>query len=166
MTDSYLAKVLEHNHWANLQIIQTCARLTDVQLDAPPQSAALGSIRTTLMHMVTSQRGYLALLTLPLNERPTTDLAFDELYESARASGEALIALANDIASIAIHSRLRTMDGFYVEPWVVITQVINHATEHREQIKSMLSTLGIIPPSIDGWDYGAAIQALIPISSK
>jgi uncharacterized damage-inducible protein DinB len=44
-------------------------------------------------------------------------------------------------------------------------QVINHATEHREQIKSMLTALGITPPSIDGWDYGEVSGALVPISN-
>lgn len=43
-------------------------------------------------------------------------------------------------------------------------QVINHATEHREQIKSMLSALGVTPPDIDGWDYGEATNALVSIS--
>jgi uncharacterized damage-inducible protein DinB len=44
-------------------------------------------------------------------------------------------------------------------------QVINHATEHREQIKSMLSALGVTPPEIDGWDYAIATNALVPIST-
>jgi len=39
-----------------------------------------------------------------------------------------------------------------------------HAIEHREQIKSMLTALGVTPPSIDGWDYGEAANALVPIS--
>ena len=52
-----------------------------------------------------------------------------------------------------------------MEPWVVMVQAINHATEHREQIKSMLSALGVTPPSIDGWDYGEVTNALIPIST-
>ena len=43
-----------------------------------------------------------------------------------------------------------------------MVQVINHATEHREQIKSMLSALGVTPPSIDGWDFGDATGALAP----
>jgi uncharacterized damage-inducible protein DinB len=43
-------------------------------------------------------------------------------------------------------------------------QVINHATEHREQIKSMLSSFGVTPPDIDGWDYGGAMNALVPVS--
>jgi uncharacterized damage-inducible protein DinB len=29
-----------------------------------------------------------------------------------------------------------------------MVQSINHATEHREQIKSMLSALGVTPPDI------------------
>jgi uncharacterized damage-inducible protein DinB len=44
-----------------------------------------------------------------------------------------------------------------------MVQIINHATEHREQIKSMLTSLGITPPSIDGWDYGDVMQALVLI---
>jgi uncharacterized damage-inducible protein DinB len=46
-----------------------------------------------------------------------------------------------------------------------MVQAINHATEHREQIKSMLSALGVTPPEIDGWSYGEAANALIPIST-
>jgi len=39
------------------------------------------------------------------------------------------------------------------------------AAEHREQIKSMLSSLEVTPPNIDGWDYEEVTQALIPIST-
>jgi uncharacterized damage-inducible protein DinB len=46
-----------------------------------------------------------------------------------------------------------------------MVQAINHATEHREQIKSMLSSLGVTHPEIDGWDYGEVTKALIPIST-
>ena len=164
MTGNFLEKLFEHNNWANLQIIQACSALSDEQLDAEPQSVTKGNIRSTMSHLVTSQRGYLALLTLPVDGRPNTPLAFAELQESASKSGEELLALARDESGKYLKTRLQTTDGFYVEPWVVILQVINHATEHREQIKSMLSALGLTPPSIDGWDYGEAVNALIPIS--
>jgi uncharacterized damage-inducible protein DinB len=52
-----------------------------------------------------------------------------------------------------------------VDPWVVLLQAINHGTEQREQIKSMLTALGATPPDIDGWDYGEAANAPIPIST-
>lgn len=164
MTESFLLKLFEHNNWANLQIIQACAALSDEQLDAEPQSATQGSIRSTLLHLVSAQRGYLSLLTLPVEARPTIPLDFAELKESIIKSGEGLSALLRDESNFS-KARLQTRDDYYVEPWVVILQIINHATEHREQIKSMLSALGVTPPNIDGWDYGEVTKALVPIST-
>ena len=161
MTENFLEKLFEHNNWANNQIIQVCSTLSDAQLDAEPQSVTKGNIRTTLTHLVTSQRGYLALLTLPVDERPKTPLAFAELQESASNSGESLLALARGEKK-PLYSLLQTTDGYHVDPWVVMLQVINHATEHREQVKSMLTALGVTPPDIDGWDYGEVANALVP----
>jgi uncharacterized damage-inducible protein DinB len=160
--EDILVKLFEHNNWANLQIIQACSTLNDEQLDAEPQSATQGSVRSTLSHLVTSQRGYLALLTLPVEERPTAPLAFGELEESACNSGESFITLLRE--GNVPTTRLQTRNGYHAEPWVVLLQVINHATEHREQIKSMLSELGLTPPEIDGWDFGLTENALVPIS--
>src|SRR5687768_15908750 len=95
MTEKFLEKLFEHNNWANLQIIQACSALSDEQLDAEPQSVTKGTIRRTLVHLVSSQQSYLRTLTLPLKERlhaPT--VAFAELEESARMSGKGLLALA------------------------------------------------------------------------
>jgi uncharacterized damage-inducible protein DinB len=166
MTENILVKLFEHNNWANLRIIQACSALSDEQLDAEPQTATKGSIRLTLTHLVSSQRGYLALLTLPLETRriAAPPLAFAELQESARVSGEKLLALARDESNQLPKAQLRTTDGYFVEPWVVMVQIINHATEHREQIKSMLSSLRVTPPDIDGWDYADVTKAMIPIA--
>jgi uncharacterized damage-inducible protein DinB len=162
MTENFLARIFEHNNWANEKIIQSCYALSSEQLDSTPQSVTKGNIRETLLHLVSSQRGYLALLTLPVEDRPTSPISFDELEESARISGEGLLVLARG-EGVSLDSRLQTRDGYYTEPWVVMLQVINHATEHREQIKSMLSAMGITPPEIDSWDYGLATHALVPI---
>ena len=164
MTDNFLVKLFEHNNWANIQIIEACSALSDEQLDAEPQSATKGSIRSTLLHLVSAQRGYLALLTLPVEARPHAPLTFDKIQESVRISGEGLLALARDEQNFP-KARLQTRDGYHVEPWVVMVQIINHATEHREQIKSMLSALGMTPPNIDGWDYGEATNTLVPSST-
>jgi uncharacterized damage-inducible protein DinB len=165
MTDNFLVKIFEHNNWANQKVIEACYALTDEQLDAEPQSVTKGTIRRTLVHMVSSQEGYLRTLTLPVEERlhPRT-VPFAELKGSARMSGEGLLALASGERHPS-GSRLTTRDGHYTEPWVVILQAVNHATEHREQIKSMLNALGMTPPDIDGWDFGIATNALMSIST-
>ena len=164
MDSIFLSKLFEHNNWANHKIIQACSVLSDEQLDAEPQSVTKGSIRSTLSHLVNSQRGYLSLLTQPPEARHFTPPTFAQLEESARISGEGLLALVSNEPSEQLETRLQTTDGFFVDPWVVIVQVINHATEHREQIKSMLNAQGIMPPDLDSWTYGEATNALIPMS--
>ena len=37
-----------------------------------------------------------------------------------------------------------------------LLQAINHATEHRAQIATTLTQLGIEPPVLDGWAFTAA----------
>ncbi len=159
-----LPKLFEHNNWANHRLIQTCSKLTDAQLDAEPQSATKGTIRRTLCHLVDSQQHYLSLLTglEPPFHWPAPP-PFSELQLSARISGKGLLALAQDPTNELLHRRITTPDGYYTEPWVVMIQVINHATEHREQINSMLTALGLTPPDLDGWSYGEAEAALVPV---
>ena len=167
MDGNYLVRLLEHNIWANEMIIQACASLKDDRLDAEPNSATVGSIRSTLLHLVDSQRGYLAFLTLPIEVRRKNrePLAYSELRSSARASGEGLLSLARKESNQPAHAQLESRDGYLIEPWVVMVQAINHATEHREQIKSMLTALGVTPPDIDGWAYGETKHAVVPKST-
>jgi len=35
-----------------------------------------------------------------------------------------------------------------------LAQVVHHGTDHRSQICTALTSLGIEPPLIDAWDYG------------
>jgi uncharacterized damage-inducible protein DinB len=168
MNVNFLEKIFEHNNWANLQIIQACAALSDEQLDAEPRSSTQGNIRSTLFHLVTAQQGYLRTLTLPLEERRESVSAppISELQKFAAASREALLALTRDETGSLIQGRLQTRDGYLVEPWVLMVQIINHASEHREQIKSMLTALGVTPPNIDGWDYAEISHALVPLRKE
>lgn len=160
MTENILAKLFEHNNWANLRIIQACSVLSDAQLDAEPQSVTKGSIRLTLTHLVSSQHGYLSLLTLPVESRQRISPSFAEFQQAVTVSGDGLLALARgEVAQSP--TRLQTTDGYFVEPWVVMLQAINHATEHREQICSMLSALGVTPPNLDGWAFGEDAGALV-----
>lgn len=156
-----LEKLFEHNHWANQQIIRACAGLSDEQLDRQPRSVTKGSIRRTLEHLVGSQQRYLLTLTAPVEAREREKPSFDGLAESESLSSEGLLALVRQGASPT--AQLQTKGGQHVEAWVILLQAINHATEHREQIKSMLSDLGQTPPDIDGWDYGTHTGALTPM---
>lgn len=163
MTESILLRLLEHNNWANLRILEACGSLSDLQLDVQPQSSVHGSIRAMLRHLATSQEDYLWMLTRfdhPPERGPELTLA--ELQDVLVQSGGELVAIAQGVSADRLPVRIHLSDGYTVEPWVIITQVINHATEHREQIKSVLTSSGLEPPRMDGWVYGRQQEALIP----
>ena len=165
MTENILARLFEHNHWANLQLIQACSALSDEQLDAEPQSATKGSLRLTLWHLLDTPQSYLSQLTgRELRFKWQAPPAFAELLESAQLSGEGLLALARDESNPSLTTKIQD-EGYSIEPWVVMVAAITHASEHREQISSMLSALGVTPPELDGWSYGEVTNALIPVST-
>ncbi len=161
MPEPILTRLLEHHNWANLRLLEACEALSDAQLDAAPPSATHGTIRATLRHLVTSEEDYVSMLTTgdhpPEREAPT----LAELRQSLNETGGALIACARGATDRALEP-VDLSDGYRVAPWVIVTQAVNHATEHREQIKSLLSALGIEPPRIDGWRYGREQDALVP----
>ncbi|MHC4449967.1 MAG: DinB family protein [Planctomycetota bacterium] len=157
MAESMLAKLIEHNNWANRQMIRACLALGNDQLDARPLSAEQWSIRENLVHLVNWQQDYLSLLT---QERTPAKPSFGELEGSAHASGDGLLALD----AKRIQGQVETSDGYRVERWVVMLQAINHATEHRKQIANLMRAQGLEAPWQDGWAFGEAEHALVRIS--
>lgn len=166
MAETILTRLIEHNNWANLRILDACATLKAEQLDFQPQSAVRGTIRETLQHLVLSQEDYVSML-IKFDHPPEREFTptLLELREVVVKSGKELLALGQDVSSGLLQSQISLSDGYKVEPWVIIVQVINHATEHREQIKSIMTTLGVEPPRIDGWLHGRESNALIPPSA-
>src|SRR5690554_4944785 len=91
-----LADFLRYNLWANMQLLEACAQLTDEQLDATLQGT-YGSVRETLVHLFRAEEGYARHFNLT-SETPTPPLrdfstfpGFDELKRRAERSGQELI---------------------------------------------------------------------------
>jgi uncharacterized damage-inducible protein DinB len=168
MPERIIEKLFEHNNWANHKLIKACSGLSDEKLDAQPASAAYGNIRQTMIHLVSAQVGYLKLLTRPVEERRQAriDLDFSGLSQAAAASGEGLLKLACGEGQQLPETRIETTSGYWVDPWVVLVQSINHADEHREQVCSQLSALDLEPPALDGWTYGEASGALVSVDGS
>lgn len=162
MADRIAEHCMEHNNWANQKLIEACSTLSDEQLGAQPVSAAYGTIRQTLIHLISAQVGYLRMLTRPVEERREAriDLEFSHLAPAAADSGEGLLELLRKGDLFTEIDRIETTDGYWVEPWVVLVQAVNHADEHREQVCSQMSALGLRPPALDGWNFGEAHGAL------
>ena len=154
-----LATLYQHNLWANLLSLEACAKLTDEQLDATALGT-YGSIRNTLLHLAGAEERYVTLLTSqprpPSREREAFP-GFDGLQVLLTTSGEALIEIANNAQPTDIlHGKNRNGEPFEIAGSVLLTQAINHATEHRAHINVILTHLGVESPDLDAWAYGEA----------
>lgn len=156
---SCLVDFFEHNRWANLQMIDTCTPLTDTQLGATVDGT-YGTIRDTLIHLVVSETSYVARLRN--TERPRSGWrdefpGFPTLRAAAAQSGADLIELAaNADATRMIRGQHGNGQRFALPMGILLVQAVNHATEHRSQIATILTQLGIEPPALDGWSFGVS----------
>jgi uncharacterized damage-inducible protein DinB len=150
-----LTTLFGHNLWANLSLLERCAELTSEQLEAGIVGA-YGSIRDTLEHIVTAEQSYYSRISTGQPRYHSEDappLTIAEMVESARTTGLGLIEWApkvqtDDTVQIDWDGTPRE-----VPKTIILTQVINHATEHRAQIMAILTQLGIEPPELDSWSY-------------
>ena len=143
-----LTTLFSHNLWANLRLLERCAALRSEQLDATI-SGAYGSIRDTLQHIVIAEQLYFSLISTGQRyDRPedAPPLTIAEMTESVRTTGAGLIEWAPKVQA-------EQLDWESTPKTIILTQVINHATEHRAQIMAILTQLGIQPPELDSWTY-------------
>ena len=152
------------NEWANLTLIEACRPLSDKQLDATAVGT-FGSIRDTLLHVVSSEGGYAFRLGNEPSPRLMRDDAWpglDALVEMVSASADALARSCEGAGDRVIRVG-STDDPYDVEAVVILVQAFNHSTEHRSQISTILTTLGIEPPELSGWEWGLADGRMRPV---
>lgn len=154
-----LGDLFRHNLWANLRLLDACAALGDEHLSASAPGT-YGTVRDTLVHMLAAEGRYVTQFP---GDRPEPTLneeiefpGIPVLREHAVASGEALAALA-DTAS----DDLRLTGNYRGSPFdipasMMFTQAINHATEHRSHVVSILNQNGIETPRLDAIAYQMA----------
>ena len=152
-----IADFFRQNQWANVALIEACRSLTDEQLDATVEGV-YGSIRSTLQHIVAAETGYANRLAPDSVERLKGDdpwPGLDRLAELAQAAGAAFVGVSGSVTDEPI--RVGSKQEYDVEPVVILTQMFNHGTEHRSQVATILTTLGIEPPELSGWEWGLAV---------
>jgi uncharacterized damage-inducible protein DinB len=154
--ETALVTMFRHNRWANLALFDACAALDEAQL-AATAIGTYGTIYDTLHHLVRAEQGYLYMLTgdspvARMRRENKPDLA--TLRENARLFDEGLIAVAAAVTPSAMAHSVEDDGQWALPAGVVLTQVINHATEHRAHIMTILTQIGIQPPELDGWAFG------------
>jgi uncharacterized damage-inducible protein DinB len=155
-----LAALFEHNLWANRIVVEECAKMSDEQLDAT-MPGVYGSIRKTLVHIFGAEERYVGMLTnqppLPLLRENEPFPGFDELRKLCATGGQGLVEISEQAKpDDMLRGTRRNGARYEIAGTVLLTQAINHATEHRSQINTMRTHLGLEPLDLDGWAYGDA----------
>jgi uncharacterized damage-inducible protein DinB len=150
------------NEWANLALIDLCSVLDDEQLDTTA-IGTYGSIRDTLTHIASAEGSY----AFRLGHEPTPRLlsddpwpGFEALKEMVSAAADALVAGSQGAPDRLIQVGSDEGDKYEVEAEVILIQAFNHGTEHRSQIATILTTLGIEPLELSGWDWGLSADRM------
>jgi len=155
-TPTVLQDAFGHHVWATLTLMDVCGELPPERLDTTVPGT-YGSILDTMRHVVGADGSYLFVLTRgkvgPIDE---DSMDLDQLRATMEGFGEAWSELlAGDVDPGERLTRNRP-DGSSTEAPVSIrlAQVVHHGTDHRSQICTALTSIGVEPPPIDVWDYG------------
>ena len=150
-----LQTIFKHNLWANLRLFEKCDELTDEQLDSDI-TGVYGSIRDTLLHIVRAEQSYFSRISTGKMYHHPDDappMTLSDMIAAVKTTGEGFIEwapkiLKNDTVQIDWDGTLRE-----VPKTIILNQVINHATEHRSQIMSIMTQIGIEPLDVSSWTY-------------
>jgi uncharacterized damage-inducible protein DinB len=137
---------VRYHAWANLRLLESCQDLSADQL-AASTPGTFGTIYDTLVHIVRADVSYTLRLTGKAPEPPfkwDDNPDVSELRYYAGLIGDALIE--------AVRQQWQGQTTAY-KALALMIQIVNHGIEHRTQVTTMLSQIGLTPPEIDGWSY-------------
>jgi uncharacterized damage-inducible protein DinB len=153
---SDLDDAFAHHVWATLELIDVCETLAPEQL-ASPVPGTYGSILDTMRHTVGADAAYLFRITdgrvANIDEEAMQLPELRAVMERDAGAWSAVLAAGvdPDLEIVARHA-----DGSMTRAplGIRIAQALHHGTDHRSQICTGLTALGIEPPDIDLWAFG------------
>jgi uncharacterized damage-inducible protein DinB len=155
MSKPLLRVAFAHHVWATQRLIDSCATLSPEQL-ATSVPGTFGSILDTFRHLVGSDAWYLLALTgdraLAIDE---DHMALVELRAAIGLDGTGWAALlTKDLDPDEVVADPDPDEDGWGTVGIRLAQALHHGTDHRSQICTALTTLGMEPPGIDVWDFG------------
>jgi uncharacterized damage-inducible protein DinB len=156
MSMSALQDGFAHHVWATLRLIDSCLALDPDQLETAVPGT-YGSILDTMRHLVGADASYLFVTSggaTPVIDADSMDLAeLRSVMERHGAAWSALLGQDPDTDAVIVRRR-DDGSGSHAPMSIRLAQVLHHGTDHRSQICTALTTLGVEPPLIDVWDFG------------
>lgn len=156
-----------HHVWATLRLVDTCLALSPQQLETTVPGT-YGSILDTLRHAIESDAWDLFVAT---GDRASLfdedDMDLSELRAAMESHGPAWSGLlAKDLDPDAVLDEVDENDGYerHIAMGIQLAQALHHGSDHRSQVCTVLTALGLEPPSMDVLDFGTQSGRVVEIT--
>src|SRR6186997_2303704 len=169
MSGSCMEDAFAHHVWATLRLVDTCLELSPEQLETDVPGT-YGSILDTLRHLIGSDAWDLFVASgdrASLIREDHMDLS--ELRAAMERHGPAWSRLlAYDLDPDAVLDEVDPNDGYerHIAMGIQLAQVLHHGTDHRSQVCTALTALGVEPPTIDVLEFGTQVGRVVEITTS
>jgi len=163
-----LHRQMRHDIWATERLIAHLRKLSAAQLDLAA-TGTYGTIRGTLVHIVSADEGYLVrLLGVKLHDTHFTAAGTADLDEIATHLGHVKAGVDRlfsrgtfDGERVIADTPLRRPDQprYEMAAWVPAAQFVYHGVDHRSQIDTILSTHGLETIDLQVWPFAIELGA-------
>ncbi len=167
MPTPLLADAFGHHIWATLRVLDACSALDDERL-ATIVPGTYGSVIDTLRHIVDGDVFYLDVLTgrqPPFDKQGSDIPTLRAVIETHGEIWQRLVAGDLDGSTVVIEYEDNGYET-HAPLGIRLAQALYHGVDHRSQVCTALTTLGIQPPAIEVWDFANLDGRFFSIESR
>ncbi len=169
MTRSLVDDAFRHHAWATLRLIDACIALDPVRLNAAVP-ATERSILNTIRHLVASDSFELFVASGEREPFIRTDsMELAEIRAAMEHIGTGWVRLLDEgIDPDAMTHEIDPDDGFQRQApmGVRLVAALQHSSDHRSQICTALTTLGVRPQTLDAFSFGAEDGRVVEVPGR
>ncbi len=165
MSNPLLGDAFAHHVWATLRLIDACIPLSSDQLGTAVPGT-FGSIIDTIRHLVGADCAYLYALTggrvAVIDDGRMGLPELSVAMEGNAAAWASLLTQDLDPDFVVVRHRDDGSEG-HAPMGIRLAQALHHGTDHRSQVCTALTTIGVEPPAIDVWDFADKDGRLVEV---
>jgi uncharacterized damage-inducible protein DinB len=163
MTVGDLVTLYDYSYWANARLFPVLASLTDEEFTRDV-AGSYGSVRTTLVHMMSAESGWLERCGGPYRGERLNPADFPTLDSVARRWATYEAQMRQFLATLTDQDLLRQVT-YTIPPLGVsgtgrvgelLHHAVNHNIHHRGQVTLLVRLLGQVPGNVDVLFYYSA----------